>query len=158
MIQLSELFPRKTQVPYHEDMPVADVANLDRHGKVLKAGPEASEIRFEGGGTAHSSIETEPDTQSPPYTSYQVRLQQRTRGLVQDEMDAIGFLATDLNIMTDDAGFNKKRHRADGAAARWRKERGTALFYFRAGQVRGGKSNKQPPPWFQSLFQSSNDP
>ena len=77
---------------------------------------------------AHSSIETISDPRSPPYTSYQLRLHKRARGLVQDEMDAIGFLATDLNIVTDDAGFNKKRHRADGGAARWLHFEGRPAF------------------------------
>jgi hypothetical protein len=34
-------------------------------------------------------------------------------------MDLIAFLATDLNVVSEDAGFNKKRNRADGGAARW---------------------------------------
>jgi hypothetical protein len=34
-------------------------------------------------------------------------------------MDAIGFLAPDLNIQSEDVGFNKKRARADGGSSRW---------------------------------------
>ena len=49
MMHLSKISPPQTQVPYHVGVLVADVANLDRHGRVLKAGPEASEIRFEDG-------------------------------------------------------------------------------------------------------------
>ena len=38
---------------------------------------------------AHSAIETVSDPRTPAYTSYQLRLHRRARGLVQDEMDAI---------------------------------------------------------------------
>jgi hypothetical protein len=38
---------------------------------------------------------------------------------VQDEADAIFFLATDVHVVSEDAGFNKKRNRADGGATRW---------------------------------------
>jgi hypothetical protein len=68
---------------------------------------------------AHSSVETVNDPRAPAYTSYQLRLHKRARGLIADEMDLIAFLATDLNVVSEDAGFNKKRNRADGGAARW---------------------------------------
>jgi hypothetical protein len=38
---------------------------------------------------------------------------------VQDWADAILFLAPDLNIQIEDAGFGKKRTRADGGSTRW---------------------------------------
>lgn len=68
---------------------------------------------------AHSAVETVNDPRAPGYTSYQLRLHKRARGLVQDEMDAILFLATDVHVVSEDIGFNKKRNRADGGAARW---------------------------------------
>jgi hypothetical protein len=68
---------------------------------------------------AHSAIETVNDPRAASYTSYQLRLHKRARGLIQDNMDAIGFLAPDLNIQTEDAGFGKKRARADGGSTRW---------------------------------------
>jgi hypothetical protein len=34
-------------------------------------------------------------------------------------MDVIGFLTPDLNIHSEDAGFGKKRARADGGSTRW---------------------------------------
>jgi hypothetical protein len=68
---------------------------------------------------AHSAIETINDPRAASYTSYQLRLHKRARGLVQDAMDFIGFLAPDLNIQTEDAGFGKKRTRADGGSTRW---------------------------------------
>ena len=68
---------------------------------------------------AHSNVETVNDPRAPSYTSYQLRLHKRARGLVQDEMDAIAFLATDVAVISEDAGFNKKRTRADGGSARW---------------------------------------
>src|SRR5258708_1990828 len=68
---------------------------------------------------AHSAIERIDDPRAASYTSYQLRLHKRARGLVQDAMDAIGWLAGDLNIQSEDVGFNKKRTRADGGSSRW---------------------------------------
>jgi hypothetical protein len=69
---------------------------------------------------AHSAIETINDPRAASFTSYQLRLHKRARGLVQDWADAIGFLASDLHVKEDDAGgFGKKRTRADGGSQRW---------------------------------------
>jgi hypothetical protein len=69
---------------------------------------------------AHSAIETVNDPRAPAYASYQLRLHKRARGLVLDEMDAVGFLSTDVVVHTEDAGgFNKKRNRADGGSTRY---------------------------------------
>jgi hypothetical protein len=68
---------------------------------------------------AHSAIETINDPRTASYTSYQLRLHKRARGLVQDWVDAIGFLAPDLHVKEDDAGFGKRRARADGGSQRW---------------------------------------
>ena len=68
---------------------------------------------------AHSAIETINDPRAASYTSYQLRLHKRARGLVQDWADAIGFLAPDLHIQTEEAGFGRKRNRADGGSTRW---------------------------------------
>ena len=68
---------------------------------------------------AHSTIETINDPRAASYTSYQLRLHKRARGLVQDWADAIGFLAPDLHIQTEEAGFGRKRNRADGGSTRW---------------------------------------
>jgi hypothetical protein len=68
---------------------------------------------------AHSAIETVNDPRAASYTSYQLRLHKRARGLVQDWCDAIGFLSPDLHVREDDAGFGKKRARADGGSQRW---------------------------------------
>lgn len=77
---------------------------------------------------AHSAIETVNDPRAPAYTSYQLRLHERARGLVQDEMDAILFLATDVHVIAEDAGFSKKRTRADGSAARYLHGEGRPAF------------------------------
>jgi len=77
---------------------------------------------------AHSSVETINDPRAPAFTSYQLRLHKRARGLVQDEMDVIAFLATDIAVVSEDAGFSKKRHRADGGAARWLHFEGRPAF------------------------------
>lgn len=68
---------------------------------------------------AHSAVERIDDPRAASYTSYQLRLHKRARGIVQDAMDAIGFLAGDLVIHSEDEGFNRTRHRADGGATRW---------------------------------------
>jgi AAA domain len=58
---------------------------------------------------AHSAIEIISDPRVAAYTSYQLRLHKRARGLVQDTMDAIGFLAPDLHVQSEEVGFGKKR-------------------------------------------------
>jgi AAA domain len=77
---------------------------------------------------AHSAIETVNDPRVPSYTSYQLRLHKRARGLVQDWADVIGFLASDLTIKTEDSGFSKTRHRADGGSTRWLHVEGRPSF------------------------------
>jgi hypothetical protein len=68
---------------------------------------------------AHSAVEIVSDPRAASYTSYQLRLHRRARGLVQDTMDVIGFMAPDLNIQSEEVGFGKKRNRADGGSTRW---------------------------------------
>jgi hypothetical protein len=68
---------------------------------------------------AHSAIETISDPRTPAYTSYQLRIHKRARGLVQDRADVIGFLAHDIHVTSEEQGFNKKRTRADGGSNRW---------------------------------------
>ena len=67
----------------------------------------------------HSAIETVNDPRAPSYTSYQLRLHKRARALIQDWADVIGFLATDFVIKSEDAGFARKRVRADGGTQRF---------------------------------------
>lgn len=80
-------------------------------------------LRLERGMTAlilaHSSVERIEDPRVPSYTSYQIRLHKRGRGIMQDWADAIGFLAHDINVTSEEQGFNKKRNRADGGSTRW---------------------------------------
>jgi AAA domain len=68
---------------------------------------------------AHSAVETVNDPRVPAYTSYQLRIHKRARGLLQDWADVIGFLGTDVVIKSEDAGFGKKRVRADGGSQRY---------------------------------------
>jgi hypothetical protein len=67
---------------------------------------------------AHSAVETVNDPRVPAYTSYQLRLHKRARGLIQDWADVIAFLGVDIVIKSEDAGFGKKRVRADGGSQR----------------------------------------
>jgi hypothetical protein len=68
---------------------------------------------------AHSAIETINDPRAPSYTSYQLRIHKRARGLVQDRADVIAFLASDIHVQSEDQGFNRKRNRAGGDSSRW---------------------------------------
>jgi hypothetical protein len=68
---------------------------------------------------AHSAIERIDDPRAASYTAYQLRLHKRARGIVQDAVDVIGFLAPDLIIHNEDQGFSKKRTRADGGSTRY---------------------------------------
>jgi hypothetical protein len=77
---------------------------------------------------AHSVIETVNDPSTSSYTAYGLRLHKRARGLVQDWADLIGFLAPDLNITSEDAGFGRKRSRADGGSIRWLHVEGRPSF------------------------------
>jgi hypothetical protein len=67
---------------------------------------------------AHSAVETVNDPRVPSYTSYQLRVHKRARGLLQDWADVIGFLAPDIAVKSDDVGFGRKRARADGGSLR----------------------------------------
>lgn len=77
---------------------------------------------------AHSTIESVSDPRVPSYTSYQLRLHKRARGLIQDEMDVIGFLSTDVVTHTEQLGFNKTRTRGEGGAQRWLHLEGRPAF------------------------------
>jgi hypothetical protein len=76
---------------------------------------------------AHSSVETVNDPRAPSYTSYQLRLHKRGRALVQDWADAIGFLSTELVVLSEDQGF-RKRTRADGGSTRYLHWEGKPAF------------------------------
>jgi hypothetical protein len=67
----------------------------------------------------HSTVERVEDPRAPSYTSYALRLHKRARALVMDAADIVGFLAEDLRIVTEDAGFNRERTRADAAPTRY---------------------------------------
>jgi hypothetical protein len=62
--------------------------------------------------TCHSTVERIEDPRAPTYTAYQPRLHKRARGLVMDCADAIFFLAEDLRVVTDDAGFRERTRAA----------------------------------------------
>jgi hypothetical protein len=76
---------------------------------------------------AHSSVEVMNDPRAPSYTSYQLKLHKRGRALVQDWADAIGFLSTELVILSEEKAFGK-RTRADGSSARYLHWEGKPAF------------------------------
>ena len=43
-------------------------------------------------------------------------------------MDLIAFLATDVAVVSEDAGFNKKRSRGEGGSVRWLHFEGRPAF------------------------------
>jgi hypothetical protein len=77
---------------------------------------------------AHSEIVTVNDPRVVGYTSYQLRLHRRARGLVEDAADLIGFLATDIVVKSEQGGFGKTRARADGGSTRWLHTEGRPAF------------------------------
>jgi hypothetical protein len=91
---------------------------------------------------AHSAVETVNDPRAPSYTSYQLRIHKRARGLVQDWADAIGFLGADLVILSEDQGF-RKRTRADGGLTRCLHWEGKPAF---TAKNRYGLPAKMPVP------------
>jgi hypothetical protein len=62
----------------------------------------------------HTSIERIDDPRAPTYTSYQLKLHKRARGLTMDASDVVGFLAEDLRTITDDGGFRERTRAAAG--------------------------------------------
>jgi hypothetical protein len=68
---------------------------------------------------AHSTVERIDDPRAPSFTSYQLRLQRRARGLVMDACDVVGFLSTDIHVVTEERGFGQERARADGESQRY---------------------------------------
>jgi AAA domain-containing protein len=77
---------------------------------------------------AHSEITTVNDPRVASYTSYQLRLHKRARALVEDSADLVAFLASDVVIKTEQAGFGKTRARADGGSTRWLHTEGRPAF------------------------------
>jgi GTPase SAR1 family protein len=92
---------------------------------------------------AHSAIETINDPRVASYTSYQPRVHRRARGIIQDNVDAIGFLAPDLHVHSEEVGFGKKRSRADGGSQRWLHFEGRPSF---VAKNRYGLPAKMPVP------------
>jgi AAA domain len=92
---------------------------------------------------AHSAVETVNDPRVPAYTSYQLRVHKRARGPLQDWADVIGFLGTDVVIKSEDAGFGKKRIRADGGSTRYLHFEGRPAF---TAKNRYGLPAKMPVP------------
>jgi hypothetical protein len=68
---------------------------------------------------AHSTIERIDDPRAPSFTSYQMRLHRRARGLVMDACDVVGLLSKDIHVVTEDRGFGQERARADGGSQRY---------------------------------------
>jgi AAA domain len=76
---------------------------------------------------AHCAVERVEDPRAPSYTSYQLRLHRRARGLVMDAADIIGFLADDLRTVSENGGF-RERTRASASPTRFFYVEGSPAF------------------------------
>ena len=63
----------------------------------------------------HAGIERIDDPRAPSYTAYAPKLHKRARALVMDACDAVLFLAEDLRVVTDDAGFHERTRASTGS-------------------------------------------
>jgi AAA domain len=68
---------------------------------------------------AHSDIVRIEDPRAPTYTAYHLRLHKRSRALVMDVADLVGFLSDELRITTQADGFNRERVRANAGSSRY---------------------------------------
>ena len=91
---------------------------------------------------AHSTIERFDDPRAPTFTTYMPKLHKRARHLVLDACDVVGFLAEDLRVVTDEAGF-RERVRATNSNARFLFVEGCPAF---VAKNRYGMSPKIPIP------------
>ena len=90
----------------------------------------------------HAGIERIDDPRAPSYTAYAPKLHKRARALVMDACDAVLFLAEDLRVVTDDAGFHE-RTRASTGSGRFLFTEGRPAF---AAKNRFGMPEKIPVP------------
>ena len=67
----------------------------------------------------HSEIDRFDDPQTTSYSRFDFRGHKRSHAIIEDEMDAILFLNQDPSIKLEDAGFGKKRARAEGGNSTW---------------------------------------
>jgi AAA domain len=88
---------------------------------------------------AHSDIVRIDDPRAPTYTAYHLRLHKRSRALVMDVADLVGFLSDELRIITQADGFNRERTRAAAGAQRYLFVEGTPAF---SAKNRFGMPNK----------------
>lgn len=63
---------------------------------------------------AHAKIERFDDPETQSYDRYEIDLHDKSRGLIEQDMDAIMLLKAPVNIEKEDAGFKKERIRATG--------------------------------------------
>lgn len=68
---------------------------------------------------AHSDIVRIEDPRAPTYTAYHLRLHKRSRALVMDAADLVGFLSDELRITTQADGFTRERVRASAGSSRY---------------------------------------
>lgn len=62
---------------------------------------------------AHSRVKRFDDPETVSYDRYEIDLHEKAVGMIEREMDAILLLKRPVVVKQDDAGFNKKRNRAD---------------------------------------------
>ena len=62
----------------------------------------------------HSQVERFDDPATASYSQFDLRLHKRARAILCDEVDAILLVRQDVQVKTEDQGFDKKRGRGEG--------------------------------------------
>lgn len=65
---------------------------------------------------AHSTAERFDDPETVSYNRYDIALHVKSVGVIENEVDAILLLKSDISIKSDEQGFNRERHVAQGGA------------------------------------------
>ncbi|MGH2341105.1 ATP-binding protein [Segnochrobactraceae bacterium EtOH-i3] len=68
---------------------------------------------------AHSRVERFDDPESVSYDRYEIDLHAKLVGAIEREMDAILLVKSNVEVKTEEQGFNRERARGTGGAAIW---------------------------------------
>jgi len=67
----------------------------------------------------HSKVERFDDPETVSYDRYEIDLHDKSKGLIEREMDAILLLKSPVSVEKEEQGFNKERSIAKGGTQRW---------------------------------------
>lgn len=92
----------------------------------------ANALRVDKGMTivliAHSKVERFDDPENVSYDRYEIDLHLKAVGAIEREMDAILLLKQDVQVKSEDQGFNKERAIASGGSSIWINTRGKPAY------------------------------